>query len=84
MQFFASGIYPAKWSESFIRPIFKSEDQHNPDNYRGIAINNSIGKVFNLILYNRLDKFLLDNDQLYIKPKLVSQREHALLIIFLF
>jgi hypothetical protein len=39
----------AKWSESFICPIFKSEDQNNPENYRGIAINNSIGKVFNLM-----------------------------------
>ena len=57
----ASGIYPAKWSESFICPIFKSEDQNNPENYRGIAINNSIGKLFNMILYNRLDKFLLYN-----------------------
>ena len=44
---FASGIYPAKWSREFyIRPIFKSEDQNNPENYRGIAINNSIGKLF--------------------------------------
>ena len=48
--------------EFYIRPIFKSEDQNNPENYRGIAINNSIGKLFDLILYNRLDKFLLDND----------------------
>ena len=66
--------------EFYIRPIFKSEDQNNPENYRRIAINNSIGKLFDLILYYRLDKFLL----LYTKPKLVSQREHALLIIFLF
>ena len=43
-------------------PIFKSEDPQKPENYRGIAINNSIGKLFNLILYNRLDTFLSDHN----------------------
>ena len=51
---FLSGIYPSKWSESYITPIFKSEGPQKHNNYRGIAINNSIGKLFNLILYNRL------------------------------
>ena len=58
---FRSGHYPNIWSESFICPLFKSGDKKNPENYRGIAINSSIGKVFNIILCNRLDKLLLDN-----------------------
>ena len=58
---FTSGIYPQKLSQSYICPIFKSEDQNKPENYRGIAINNSIGKLFNLILNHRLDNFLLEN-----------------------
>ena len=57
-----SGIYPSNWSESYITPIFKSDNPQNPENYRGIAINNSLGKLFNTILYNRLDKFLSDNN----------------------
>ena len=57
-----AGIYPNKWAESYITPIFKSDNPNNPENYRGIAINNSIGKLFNIILHNRLDKFLTDND----------------------
>ncbi|CAG2225710.1 unnamed protein product [Mytilus edulis] len=50
------GIYPSEWSKSFICPIFK-DDRKKPENYRGIAINNSIGKLFNIILKNLfLDK----------------------------
>lgn len=59
---FTSGIYPSKWSESFVCPVFKADDPNNPVNYRGIAINNSIGKLFNLVLCNRFDLFLVDND----------------------
>ena len=33
-----------------------------PENYRGIAINSSIGKLFNSILNNRFDKFLSENN----------------------
>ena len=33
-----------------------------PENYRGIAINLCIGKLFNTVLNNRLDKYLIDNN----------------------
>lgn len=56
-----SGHYPEKWSNSYICPIYKSENPKKPENYRGIAINNSIGKLFNIILCNRFDKYLSDN-----------------------
>jgi hypothetical protein len=59
---FTSGIYPQIWSEGYITPIFKSENPKLPQNYRGIIICNSIGKVFNSILNNRLDKFLIENN----------------------
>ena len=47
---FIAGIYPEKWSEGYITPIFKS------DNSR------CIGKLFNIILNKRLDKFLLERN----------------------
>ena len=59
---FTSGIYPSEWSKSFICPIFKADDRKKPENYRGIAINNSIGKLFNIILNNRFDLFLDENN----------------------
>ena len=59
---FTSGIYPQIWSEGYITPIFKAENPKLPQNYRGITICNNIGKVFNSILNNRLDKFLVENN----------------------
>jgi hypothetical protein len=38
---------PSIWSESFVCPVFKADDPNNPVNYWGIAINNSISKLFN-------------------------------------
>lgn len=58
---FRSGHYPGKWSESYLCPIFKSVDPKQPENYRGIAINSSIGKLFNIYLNIRFEKFLSDN-----------------------
>jgi hypothetical protein len=59
---FTSGIYPQIWSEGYITTIFKEENPKLPQNYRGITICNSIGKVFNSILNNRLEHFLIDNN----------------------
>lgn len=52
---FCSGTYPRKWSLSDLCPIFKAGSPSKPENYRGIAINSSIGKFFNSILNKRLD-----------------------------
>ena len=37
---------------SVYTPIYKSGGNDNPDNYRGIAINSCLSKVFNLLLAN--------------------------------
>jgi hypothetical protein len=42
---FTSGMYPQICSEGYITPIFKAENPKLPQNYRGITICNSIGKV---------------------------------------
>ena len=57
-----SGFYPMAWSKGYITPIFKSDNPKLPKNYRGITICSSIGKVFNTILNNRLDKYLTENN----------------------
>lgn len=59
---FSTGFYPMQWSSAYITPIFKSGDPSDPVNYRGIAINSCIGKLFNTILNSRLDKFLTENN----------------------
>lgn len=40
-----SGIFPAQWKTSRITPIFKFGSRSNVENYRGIAILPTIGKL---------------------------------------
>ena len=58
---FFSGYYPSSWAKGYITPIFKTGDNSDPDNYRGITVTSNIGKLFNMILNSRLDKFLEDD-----------------------
>ena len=51
-----SGKYPTRWLAGYIIPIFKKGDALDPNNYRGITINSSIGKLFNMILNERITK----------------------------
>ena len=69
---FRKGIYPHKWEESFLVPLFKSGSLKDPSNYRGIAVNSTLGKVFSMVLTNRLESFakdkqLIDNTQIGFK-----------------
>jgi hypothetical protein len=58
----SNSLYPVQWSSTYISPIYKSGDSSMPENYRGIEINSCIGKLFNTVLNNRLDKYLIDNN----------------------
>jgi hypothetical protein len=44
-----------------ISTIYKAGDRNDPNNYRGITVTGAIGKIFNSVLNNRLDKFLVEN-----------------------
>ena len=35
---FEKGIFPTKWTESIVLPLFKKGDVNNPNNYRGISL----------------------------------------------
>ena len=61
-----SGKYPHSWKKSFIIALHKSGSKGDPNNYRGISLINSLPKIFNAILNNRLTKFIdcnLSNNQ---------------------
>ena len=49
-----TSVYPDKWNQSYIIPIFKSGEQFNPMNYRGISLMNCLSKIFNSVINNRL------------------------------
>ena len=49
-----SGIFPTSWNYGLVKLINKGVDIYDPNNYRGITFNSCLGKLFYLILYNRL------------------------------
>ena len=55
------GKYPESWAKGYLIPLFKANDITDPNNYRGITITASLGKLFNKILDTRLQKFLDKN-----------------------
>lgn len=72
---FSSGIYPSSWAIGYISPIFKTGDSRQPENYRGIAINSNVGKLFNMVLNARLDKYLEENN--IIDDSQIGFKKHA-------
>ena len=49
------GEYP--WNLSVTSPLHKKGDKENPDNYRAIILGSCLGKLFSIILLDRLLKF---------------------------
>ena len=43
-------IFPSKWKESNIVPVFKSGSKNNVENYRGICIQSAIPKIFDCLV----------------------------------
>ena len=67
-QTYDSGILPEDWCKNIKCPIYKSGQQTNPENYRGISLINSISKIFTGILTSRLqiwaeEKEVVDESQ---------------------
>ena len=60
-KFFDESIFPSSWAEGIIIPIFKKGEHTDPNNYRGITLLSILGKVFTIILNNRLTKWSESN-----------------------
>ena len=52
---FSSTIYPSSWKKSILTPIHKAGSQSDPSNFRGVAVNSCLGKLFNKLLQSRLE-----------------------------
>ena len=60
-----SGFYPDVWRDNIIKPIYKGGGTLDPSNYRGIAVSSCFGKLFSRLLFNRLDKYIEENELIY-------------------
>jgi hypothetical protein len=55
---FRSKTYPQAWRVGLLTPIPKKGSPQDMDNYRGIAVNNTLSKVYGMILEKRLTTHL--------------------------
>ena len=51
---FENGTFPNDWSEGYIIPLHKKGSRSEAENYRGITLFTSLGKLFTRVINNRL------------------------------
>ena len=59
-----TGEYPNEWKVGVNIAIYKNGSPLNPENYRGITLTNTLGKLFCQILNSRISEFLEQSDSL--------------------
>ena len=52
-----SAEFPTAWKSSFLVPLHKKGSPGDPNNYRGLAVGNNVGKFYTKILNEKLKKF---------------------------
>ena len=62
------GKYPTKLKISKVVPVFKADDETDPNNYRPISLLSNLNRIFKKLMYSRLIQYiekrnLLDNAQ---------------------
>ena len=54
---FENGSFPEGWSEGYIIPLHKKGSRFEAENYRGISLLSSLGKLFTRLMNNRLTEW---------------------------
>ena len=55
---FRTGIFPTRWKEGIVTPIFKKGQKNLKQNYRPITITNSCSKVWEKVVNRQLQSYL--------------------------
>ena len=58
------GVFPSKLRQAKIIPVYKSDDETEPGNYRPISLLSIFNRIFEKLMYQRLKTFLDKNDTL--------------------
>ena len=59
------GIHPPQLKHAKVVPVYKSDDNTEPGNYRPISLLSVFNRIFEKVMYNRLIAFVEKNDLLY-------------------
>jgi len=57
---FSLGCFPASWTEGHVIPLHKKGSLNDVNNFRGITLLSTLGKLFTKILNNRLTDWAED------------------------
>ena len=62
----SQGMYPSQLKHGKVIPVYKSEDETDPGNYRPIfLLSNNFNRIFEKVMFKRLKMFLDQNDILF-------------------
>ena len=76
-----TSIFPDKLKIARVTPLFKGGENYELENYRPISVLPCFSKILEKIMYNRLYKYLTDNNMLYKKQSGFQEgrsTEHAI------
>ena len=59
-----SSKIPSQWKLAFIIPVFKKGDRRKVGNYRPISLTSSISRLFEAVLLNKLQPFVIQNNSI--------------------
>ena len=54
---FESGVFPEEWTEDYIIPLHRKGNLNDVENYRGITLLSTLGKLFTRVINNRLSEW---------------------------
>ena len=57
-----TGVFPIHWKKANVVPIHKKECKQLAKNYRPVSLLPICGKVFERLMYNEVDPYLIDNN----------------------
>ena len=63
-----NGYFPQCWSDGYIVPVYKKGHISKVENYRGITLLSTLGKLFTSVLNNRLTEWA-NNYHVYIEAQ---------------
>ena len=58
-------VYPSKLKHAKVIPVYKSEDETDPGNYRPISLLSNFNRIFEKVMFKRLKMFLDQNGILF-------------------
>ena len=59
------GTFPTLCKDAYVCPIYKKNDRTRCENYRPISLLPNMSKIFERVMYNRLNDFLVQHDVIY-------------------